>query len=330
MATVRKNLFTLFIAAVMAALLIPTLGTQTAYAADDFDLKPCQGVEKGKAELGYTISFKLDEVIDENECLRKARETYGAPRRIGIYDVSQQAPLLRKELTASYDGYCYWTLPSDIGLAGETFKIRLVFGNGGDFDPIFDSKPIMAVANISGVKVPTLKTKTYTGKPQTQSLGKITKGEVEFTEGVHYTVVYKNNINAGTATVTLRGKGALIGSLTTVFTINKAANPLKVKGKTAKVKYNKLKKKNKKLAVAKVINFKAKAKDKKQYALASAKKGAKSFKKYFSVNATSGKVTVKKGLKKGTYKVKIKVKARGDNNYKASSWKTVACKVKVV
>ena len=113
------------------------------------------------------------------------------------------------------------------------------------------------------------------------------------------------------------------------FIINKAANPLKIGAKTATVKYSKLKKKAQTLTVTKVIKFTKKLNDKKTYTLSSAKKGSKSFKKYFKINKTSGKVTVKKGLKKGTYKVKVKAKALGNNNYKASAVKTVTFKVKV-
>jgi endo-1,4-beta-xylanase len=46
-----------------------------------------------------------------------------------------------------------------------------------------------------------------------------------------------------------------------------------------------------------------------------------------AINQSTGKVTVKKGLKKGTYKVKVKVKAAGNANYKASAWKTVTFSV---
>jgi len=56
-------------------------------------------------------------------------------------------------------------------------------------------------------------------------------------------------------------------------------------------------------------------KDRKTYTLSSAKKGKRSFKKYFKINKTTGKVTIRKGLKKGTYKVKVKVKALGNSNY---------------
>ena len=330
MVTAQKNLLTLFMAAVMAALLIPMFGAQTAHANDVLDIEPyCQGLENGSAVLGSTLSFDLDDVISSDERMMK-RYLKGDEPKIASFDVDPEGSSFRQQLIPDYEGFCYWTLPSNIGLAGETFKIRIVFGHGADDDLILDSDPIMAVADISGVKVPSLKTKTYTGKPQTQDLSKIVMGETEFTEGVHYTVEYKNNTNVGTATVILQGKGALFGSLVKSFTINKAANPLKVKAKTVKVKYSSLKNKNKKLAVTKVIKFTAKADDEKQYALSSAKKDGKSFKKYFKVDASSGKVTVKKGLKKGKYKVKIKVMARGNDNYNASSWKTVTSKIKVV
>ena len=111
--------------------------------------------------------------------------------------------------------------------------------------------------------------------------------------------------------------------------IDKAANPLTIKAKTATVKYSKLKKKPQTLAVTKVIKFTKDAKDKKTYSLSSAKKGKKSFKKYFKINKTTGKVTMKKGLKKGTYKVKVKVKALGNANYKASAVKAVTFTVRV-
>lgn len=144
-------------------------------------------------------------------------------------------------------------------------------------------------------------------------------------------------------TVTKKATTAAKGEKTYTCTICKAtkkedipklakkANPLKVKGKTATVKYSKLKKKTQTLAVTKVIKFTKKTNDKKTYTLSSAKKGKKNFKKYFKVSKTTGKVTIKKNkkMKKGTYKVKVKVKALGNANYEASAVKTVAFTVKV-
>jgi hypothetical protein len=150
-------------------------------------------------------------------------------------------------------------------------------------------------------------------------------------EGTDYSVEYKNNTKAGKASVIISGEGSYTGSVTKQFTIKKAANPLKIKAKTATVKVKKLKKKTQSLKVYKAIRFIKNGKGKMSYKLVSAKKGSKSFKKYFKINKTTGKVTIKKNskMKKGTYKVKVKVKALGNTNYKASGTKTVTFKVKV-
>ena len=50
--------------------------------------------------------------------------------------------------------------------------------------------------------------------------------------------------------------------------------------------------------------------------------------KKITINKKTGKVTVKKGLKKGTYKVKIRVRAAGNATYKAGA-RTVTIKIKI-
>lgn len=55
------------------------------------------------------------------------------------------------------------------------------------------------------------------------------------------------------------------------------------------------------------------AKGKMTYKLVSVIK--KKYKKYFKINAKTGKVTVKKKLKKRTYKIQVKVTAAEDANY---------------
>ena len=134
---------------------------------------------------------------------------------------------------------------------------------------------------------------------------------------------------AGTAKVTIRAEKTRLyeaASKTITIKINKAANPLNVKGKTAKIK---AKNKNQTLKVTKVIRFKKKGQGTMSYSLVSAAKGGKSYKKYFKVNKKTGKVTVKKGLAKGNYTLKLKVKAGGNTNYKASKVKTVSWKIKI-
>lgn len=107
-----------------------------------------------------------------------------------------------------------------------------------------------------------------------------------------------------------------------------SVNTLSVTPKTAKVKYKKLKKKKQTVARSKVMNVQY-AQGKVTYKLTGVKRGkSKKYKKYFKINATTGKVTIKKRLKKGTYKVTCVVTAAGDSNYKAGT-KTVTFTIKV-
>jgi endo-1,4-beta-xylanase len=82
-----------------------------------------------------------------------------------------------------------------------------------------------------------------------------------------------------------------------------------------------VKKKAQSLKVAKVVTFSNKGAGTLSY-----KK--KSGNKKIAINKKTGKVTVKKGLKKGTYKVKAIITAAGDANHKAATV-PVTFKVKV-
>ena len=63
---------------------------------------------------------------------------------------------------------------------------------------------------------------TYTGSAKTPSVT-VKDGDYTLVEGKDYTVTYSNNTNAGTATVTVTGKGNYTGSASKNFTINKAS-----------------------------------------------------------------------------------------------------------
>ena len=141
--------------------------------------------------------------------------------------------------------------------------------------------------------------------------------------------------NTKVATVDKNGKVTIKGAGTAKITI-KAAETTKYKrtSKTVTIKVAK---------AAPVIKVKAASKSYKASAL---KKKAQSFKLGASANSkgkvsfkktsgnagiavsSTGKVTVKKGLKKGTYKVKVRVSAAANGSYKARS-KTVTVTVKV-
>ncbi len=100
------------------------------------------------------------------------------------------------------------------------------------------------------------------------------------------------------------------------------ANYMIVNGKTASVKYKKLKKKNQTISTSKLFDFSLRG----QGSMIFTKKSGS---KKITVNRTSGKITVKKKLKKGTYKIKVKVLATGNDTYRDSGWKTVNITIKV-
>lgn len=180
-------------------------------------------------------------------------------------------------------------------------------------------------ADVSRANVVVAAAAAYTGKAQTPGVT-VTLAGKQLKSGADYAISYANNKNAGTATVAVTGKGNYTGTATGSFTIAKAANPMTAKGKTATVKAKNVKKKAQTVKAAKAFKV-AKAQGKVTYKLSSAKKGSKSFKSKFKVS-TAGKITAKKGLKKGTYTLKVKVTAAGNANYSAAA-KTVTVKVKV-
>ena len=116
----------------------------------------------------------------------------------------------------------------------------------------------------------------------------------------------------------------------------KAANTIKVSGKTIRLSAKKLRKKtctirrSKAISVSKArgavtyqkVRVSRKNKNK-QYVSAS------KYSKKIRVDKKTGRITVKKGLKKGTYRLKVRVKAAGTRKYKpAKKNVTVTIKVK--
>ena len=182
---------------------------------------------------------------------------------------------------------------------------------------------------VSKLTVTAPKAQTYTGKALVPKVG-VKLGATTLKSGTDYSLSYKNangktvsagNLKAaGTYVVTITGKGAYTGSRTVKFTIAKAANPMVAKAvaRTASLKTLK----TKAVTVARPMTVT------KQQGKLTYTKVASGSSAALTVNKTTGKVTVRKGTKKGTYTIKIKVTAAGNANYKAGS-KTIACKVVV-
>ena len=169
----------------------------------------------------------------------------------------------------------------------------------------------------------TVADQTYTGsalKPKPT----VKMGDITLKEGTDYSVSYTDNVSTGTAIVTVEGKGNFTDSTFKTFKIGKASQSIKAKNVTKKYTAAKS---IKKLGVAKTINLKKKAK-------VSAKTEVK-FKKANKAGgskiivAKDGTVTVKNGLKRGTYKVKVRLTASADANYKKAANKNITLKIVV-
>jgi hypothetical protein len=101
---------------------------------------------------------------------------------------------------------------------------------------------------------------------------------------------------------------------------SKKANPITVSGKTVKISYNKLKKKNQTISRKKAIDV-------------SNAQGRVSYRKKSGNSkitvTSSGNFNLKKGLKAGTYTVKVNVTASGNSRY-YSRTKVATVKIKVL
>lgn len=171
-----------------------------------------------------------------------------------------------------------------------------------------------AAHTIGAVKLAKTKV-TYNGNAQKPKVT-VTAKDGSKVPASGYTVKYAKNKNAGKATVTVTGKGAYSGTAKATFTVAKAK--AKAKATTSKAYNAKALKKK----AASFSPFKLTTDGKVAYGVV--KKDAKKV-----LTFKAGKLSVKKGAKAGTYKVKVKVSAKAGKNYKALSAKTYTVTVKV-
>ena len=100
------------------------------------------------------------------------------------------------------------------------FEAGTVTVGDGSSDPVKD---------INRASVDAIPDQIYTGEAMRPTVT-VKEGDKTLTEGTDYTVAYKDNIDIGTATVTITGKGNYTGSITQTFIIKRSA-PENVKTK---------------------------------------------------------------------------------------------------
>lgn len=176
---------------------------------------------------------------------------------------------------------------------------------------------VVVKPGISGAEVSGITDKTYTGKELMQPDIKVVLDGKTLAEGTDYKVTYADNTNAGTAKVTISGINEYTGTIDKTFNIAKAEQ--KVKAVTPKSG------KAKKLAIGKSFTIKA---------TASIEQGEAQFKKLSGNRklkiSSTGKVTAKKGLKKGKiYKLKYKVRIKATGNCETTKYVTKTVKIRI-
>ena len=125
---------------------------------------------------------------------------------------------------------------STLTVAGETVTCRIKCGRG--FTIAVELLPSFVKASLSSAKL-AYTSKVYTGgawEPAVTVKSKVNGKTYTLDPDEDYTVTYRNNIKAGTATVTIKGRGHYKGTLTKKFVI-KPVKILKVSLSNSKLPY---------------------------------------------------------------------------------------------
>ena len=136
-------------------------------------------------------------------------------------------------------------------------------------------------------------------------------------DGIYAKKAYNNGVpiktidESGYFYVTVKRGGGIFLTIETEAVTQKLENPIKLKGKTVKVKAAALSKKAQTTTITKAIKI-TNAQGILSY---KKKKGVKKV----SIDKTTGKITIKKGLKKGKYKIVVDVTAAGNRKYKPAT-----------
>ena len=109
-------------------------------------------------------------------------------------------------------------VPDGEGKQGDSGTLTLGVSNDGGKKLSAQSDTEQKTKDISKAEVSGISNVTYTGKAQTQKLV-VRLNNVTLAENKDYQVKYANNVNAGTATITIEAKGEYTGKTTRTFSI---------------------------------------------------------------------------------------------------------------
>lgn len=284
------------------------------------------------------IDGSADEDIQGDVVAQKAKELNDAVAALQAPASEESKTALQSAITAAkklkaadYTAASYKTYKAAI-TAAETVL------NGEDFS---DTEVTAATKALTDAKAKLVKLKTQSitvSVKNTKNVVSKKYGDKAFSLGAKAktTLTYKSS-NTKIATVDSKGNVTIKAAGTVKITINAKATST-YKAATAKVLTIKIAKKAPTIKTkigTKNLSYNTLKKRAQVFTLGTSvnSKGTLTYKKLsgssaVSVNSKTGKLTVKKGLKKGTYRVKVQIKSAAKGNYTAGS-RTVTVTVRV-
>ena len=289
---------------------------------------------KAAKDLYDTLDGTIDEDITEEQ-IKAFNDAVTALQPVAtetsINALKSAITAAKKVKAADYTAASYKTYKAAI-TAAETVL------NGEDFS---DTEVTAATKALTDAKAKLVKLKTQSitvSVKNTKNVVSKKYGDKAFSLGAKAktTLTYKSS-NTKIATVDRKGKVTIKAAGTVKITINAKATST-YKAATAKVLTIKIAKKAPTIKTkigTKNLSYNALKKKAQVFTLGTSvnSKGTLTYKKLsgssaVSVNSKTGKLTVKKGLRKGTYRVKVQIKSAAKGNYTAGS-RTVTVTVRV-
>ena len=289
---------------------------------------------KAAKDLYDTLDGTIDEDITEEQ-IKAFNDAVTALQPVAtetsINALKSAITAAKKLKAADYTAASYKTYKAAI-TAAETVL------NGEDFS---DAEVTAATKALTDAKAKLVKLKTQSitvSVKNTKNVVSKKYGDKAFSLGAKAktTLTYKSS-NTKIATVDRKGKVTIKAAGTVKITINAKATST-YKAATAKVLTIKIAKKAPTIKTkigTKNLSYNTLKKRAQVFTLGTSvnSKGTLTYKKLsgssaVSVNSKTGKLTVKKGLKKGTYRVKVQIKSAAKGNYTAGS-RTVTVTVRV-
>ena len=165
------------------------------------------GVTKTAEQI---ITVKAKALTDAMVSLDKGAYAYTGSQIQPTVTVKDGATTLKKDTDYTVAYGANNTVGTKVGTVTITGK--------GDYSGTIEKKFNITAKALTASMVWDIAAQTYTGSPIVPELT-VKDGETALSKDTDYTVKYKDNLNAGTATVTLTGKGNYSDSVSKTFTI---------------------------------------------------------------------------------------------------------------